>query len=66
MSDALPTLEESTIAVVKAVAARRARYRGDPNRLGLTTAAIAGTRSHGATGAVTARATAAIPPAPNT
>ena len=41
MSDSYPTLEESAIAVVKAVAARRARHRADPTYTGLTTAAIA-------------------------
>ncbi len=41
MSDPYPTIEESAIAVVKAVAARRARHRADPTHTGLTTAAIA-------------------------
>lgn len=36
-----PRLDESAIAVVKAVAARRARHRADPERAGLTTSAIA-------------------------
>lgn len=39
--DPRPTLEESALAVVKAVAARRARHRGDPRHAGLTSAAIA-------------------------
>jgi hypothetical protein len=41
MTDPYPTLDESAIAVVKAVAARRARHRADPDHTGLTTAAIA-------------------------
>jgi hypothetical protein len=41
MSDPYPTIEESAIAVVKAVASRRARHRADPTYTGLTTAAIA-------------------------
>ena len=41
MSDPYPSIEESAIAVVKAVAARRARHRADPTHAGLTTAAIA-------------------------
>ena len=41
MSDPYPTIEESAIAVVKAVASRRARHRADPAHTGLTTAAIA-------------------------
>ena len=41
MTDPYPTLDESAIAVVKAVAARRARHRADPTHSGLTTAAIA-------------------------
>src|SRR3954447_15939084 len=41
MTDPYPTIEESAIAVVKAVAARRARHRADPAHTGLTTAAIA-------------------------
>jgi hypothetical protein len=41
MVDAMPTLEESTLAVVKAVAARRAGHRDDIERVALTTAAIA-------------------------
>jgi hypothetical protein len=41
MIDPYPTIEESTIAVVKAVAARRARHRADPTHTRLTTAAIA-------------------------
>jgi hypothetical protein len=41
MTDPYPTIEESAIAVVKAVAARRARHRADPTHTGLTTAAIA-------------------------
>jgi hypothetical protein len=36
-----PTLEESALAVVKAVAARRGRHRADPARASLTTNAIA-------------------------
>ena len=41
MIDPYPSLEESVIAVVKAVAARRARHRADPTHAGLTKAAIA-------------------------
>jgi hypothetical protein len=41
MIDPYPSLEESVIAVVKAVAARRARHRADPTHAGLTAAAIA-------------------------
>ena len=41
MSDRCPTIQESAEAVVKAVAARRARHRADPGHSGLTTAAIA-------------------------
>jgi hypothetical protein len=41
LNDPYPTLDESAIAVVKAVAARRARHRADPTHTGLTTAAIA-------------------------
>ena len=41
MTDPYPTIEESSTAVVKAVAARRARHRADPTYTGLTTAAIA-------------------------
>ena len=41
MSDPYPSIEGSCIAVVKAVAARRARHRADPTHTGLTTAAIA-------------------------
>src|ERR687894_176923 len=41
MSDPYPTIEESAIAVVKAVAVRGARHRADPTHTGLTTAAIA-------------------------
>ena len=41
MTDPYPSIEESCIAVVKAVAARRARHRADPTHTGLTTAAIA-------------------------
>ena len=41
MTDPYPTIEESATAVVKAVAARRARHRADPTHTGLTTAAIA-------------------------
>ena len=41
MSELYPTIEESAMAVVKAVAARRARHRVDPTHTGLTTAAIA-------------------------
>jgi hypothetical protein len=41
MIDPYPTIEESAIAVVKAIAARRARHRADPTHAGLTTAAIA-------------------------
>ena len=40
-NDPYPTLDESVTAVVKAVAARRARHRADPTYTGLTTAAIA-------------------------
>ena len=36
-----PSIDESTLAVVKAVAARRARHRADPERAGLTASAIA-------------------------
>ncbi len=41
MTDPYPTIEESATAVVKAVAARRARHRADHTHTGLTTAAIA-------------------------
>src|SRR5215217_8028593 len=41
MIDPYPTIEESATAVVKAVAARRARHRADPTHTGLTAAAIA-------------------------
>jgi hypothetical protein len=41
MADPYPSLEESTLAVVKVVAARRARYRSDPLHAGLTAGAIA-------------------------
>jgi hypothetical protein len=41
MTDPYPSIEESSTAVVKAVAARRARHRADPAHTGLTTAAIA-------------------------
>jgi hypothetical protein len=41
MHDAYPSLDESTLAVVKAVAARRARHRGDPAQEWLTASAIA-------------------------
>jgi hypothetical protein len=41
MTDPYPTLDESATAVVKAVAARRARHRADPTHTGLTAAAIA-------------------------
>lgn len=36
-----PTIEESALAVAKAVAARRIRHRGDPGQAGLTVSAIA-------------------------
>ncbi len=36
-----PSIDESTLAVVKAVAARRARHRADPERAGITASAIA-------------------------
>ena len=39
--DVAPTLEESTVAVVKAVASRRDRHRRNPDHAGLTTSAIA-------------------------
>ena len=41
MSERYPSLDESTLAVVKAVAARRARHRADPAQATLTTSAIA-------------------------
>jgi len=43
MSDpgSAPTIDESTVAVVKAIAARRALHRGDPAQAGLTKSAIA-------------------------
>ncbi len=41
MIDPCPTIHESTEAVVKAVAARRARHRADPAHVGLTAGAIA-------------------------
>ena len=41
MADPCPSLDESALAVVKAVSARRARHRADPTYAGLTTAAIA-------------------------
>lgn len=43
MSDPMtrPAIEESTLAVTKALAARRAQHRADPERAGLTTSAIA-------------------------
>ncbi len=41
MTDLSPTIEESVLVVVKAVAARRARHRADPAHTGLTTSAIA-------------------------
>jgi hypothetical protein len=40
-SSSSPTLDESALAVVKAVAARRDRHRRDPARAGLTKSAIA-------------------------
>ena len=41
MVDPCPSLDESTLAVVKAVAARRARHRADPVQARLTASAIA-------------------------
>ena len=41
MSDPCPSIHESAEAVVKAVAARRARHRADPAQAGLTAGAIA-------------------------
>jgi hypothetical protein len=41
MHDPYPSLDESTLAVVKAVAARRARHRADPAQERLTASAIA-------------------------
>ena len=41
MNDSYPSLDESTLAVVKAVAARRARHRADPVQARLTASAIA-------------------------
>jgi hypothetical protein len=41
MTDPLPTIEESALAVAKGLAARRARHRADPRHAGLTTGAIA-------------------------
>ncbi len=41
MSDPCPSIQESAEAVVKAVAARRARHRADPVHTNLTAAAIA-------------------------
>ena len=41
MIEPVPTIHESTEAVVKAVAARRARHRADPAHAGLTAGAIA-------------------------
>ena len=41
MSDPCPTIDESVLVVVKALAARRARHRADPAHSGLTAAAIA-------------------------
>ena len=41
MHDPTPSLDESTLAVVKAVAARRARHRADPAQARLTASAIA-------------------------
>ena len=41
MIDPCPTIQESAEAVVKAVAARRARHRADPVHTGLTAGAIA-------------------------
>jgi hypothetical protein len=41
MTDPGPSIDESALAVVKAVAARRARHRDDPAQAGLTTSAIA-------------------------
>ena len=41
MTDPCPTIDESTLAVVKAVSARRACHRADPVRSGLTASAIA-------------------------
>ena len=41
MNEPCPSLDESTLAVVKAVAARRARHRADPAQSGLTASAIA-------------------------
>ena len=41
MTDPCPTIRESIEAVVKAVAARRARHRADPAHAGLTSGAIA-------------------------
>jgi len=41
VNDSYPTLEESVLVVVKAVAARRARHRADPTYAMLTVSAIA-------------------------
>jgi hypothetical protein len=41
MVDPCPTIEESVLVVVKAVSARRARHRADPDHAGLTAGAIA-------------------------
>jgi hypothetical protein len=41
MNETQPSLDESTLAVVKAVAVLRARRRADPAHVGLTAAAIA-------------------------
>jgi hypothetical protein len=41
MKEPCPSIEESVLVVVKAVAARRARHRADPARAGLTASAIA-------------------------
>ena len=41
MIDPCPSIQESAEAVVKAVAARRARHRADPAQSGLTAGAIA-------------------------
>ena len=41
MASPCPSIDESTLAVVKAISARRARYRADPAHAGLTASAIA-------------------------
>jgi hypothetical protein len=41
MAGSCPSIDESALAVVKAVSARRARHRADPAHAGLTASAVA-------------------------